>query len=378
MRIGITCHHTYGGSGTVATELGMALAKRGHHVHFVCFAQPYRLRFDPNIYFHQVEIMHYPLFEHTPVSLSLAAKIGEVICTEKLDLLHVHYAIPHAAAAILARQVCPIPDVKLVTTLHGTDITLVGQDPSYFTITRHSIERSDVVTCVSNWLRDQTVERFGISRPIHVIYNSVDAGRFRRLVPKECSRKRYAPKGEPIIMHISNFRPVKRVLDVVEVFARVRREMPAKLLMIGDGPLRMPAQEHAQKLGVMHDTWFLGRQDEVETFLSLADLFLLPSEHESFGLAALEAMACEVPVIASRAGGLPEVIEDGVSGYLCPVGDVDAMARRALEVLRDEATEKMIENAALRRARTVFSADAIVSEYERLYEAVLNSNSIVI
>lgn len=378
MRIGITCHHTYGGSGTVATELGMALARRGHQIHFVCFAQPYRLQFDPNIYFHQVEIMHYPLFEHTPISLSLAAKMGETACTERLELLHVHYAIPHAAAAILARQLCPISDVKLVTTLHGTDITLVGQDPSYFTITKYSIERSDAVTCVSNWLRDQTIERFGITRPLHVIYNSVDTTRFHRTVPAGCSRLRYAPNGEPILMHISNFRPVKRVLDVVEVFARVRSEVPAKLLLIGDGPLRMPAQELAVKRGVMKDTWFLGRQDRVEAFLSMADVFLLPSEHESFGLVALEAMACEVPVIASRAGGLPEVIEDGVSGYLCPVGDLDGMAHRALDLLRHEATKKQVEASALQRVHRRFSADAVVSEYERLYEGALSSASVAI
>jgi len=378
VRIGITCHHTYGGSGTVATELGMALARRGHQVHFVSFAEPYRLHFDPNIYFHQVEVMHYPLFEHTPVTLSLAAKMAETIRTENLDLMHVHYAIPHATAAYLARQLCPQNDVRLVTTLHGTDITLVGQDPSYFTITKFSIERSDVVTSVSNWLRDQTVTKFGITCPIHVIYNSVNTSRFRRSPVPECRRNRYARDREPIIMHISNFRPVKRIMDVIHIFATIREHMPAKLLMIGDGPLRMPAQERATELGVMKDTWFLGRQERVEAFFSLGDLFLLPSEYESFGLAALEAMACEVPVIASRAGGLPEVIVDGESGYLCPVGDVEGMAKRALEVLQNPATARRLKEAALRRVHERFSEERIVAEYERLYESIMKGNSTAI
>ncbi|HOM56820.1 MAG TPA: N-acetyl-alpha-D-glucosaminyl L-malate synthase BshA [Candidatus Latescibacteria bacterium] len=373
MRIGITCHHTYGGSGTVATELGMALAKRGHQVHFVTFAEPYRLQFDPNIYLHQVDVMHYPLFDHPPTTLSLAAKMAETICTEKLDLLHVHYAIPHATAAYLALKLCPEHNVRLVTTLHGTDITLVGQDPSYFSITRFSIEQSDVVTAVSQWLKDQTLSRFKVAHPIEVIYNSVDTERFRRVSVPACQRARYAPGGEPILVHISNFRPLKRVTDVIRAFALVRKRMAAKLLMIGDGPHRMPAQEVALELGVMGDVWFLGKQDRVELFLSLADLFLLPSEHESFGLAALEAMACEVPVIASRAGGLVEVIEDGVSGHLVEVGDTEMMAELATRVLKDQELAARIRAAALDRVHRLFSADKIVAEYEQLYRTALSS-----
>jgi N-acetyl-alpha-D-glucosaminyl L-malate synthase BshA len=349
----------------------MALAKRGHQVHFITFAEPYRLQFDPNIYFHQVDVMHYALFDHPPTTLSLAAKMAEVIKTEKLDLLHVHYAVPHATAAFLARQLCPESGVKLITTLHGTDITLVGQDPSYFSITKFSIERSDAVTAVSSWLADQTVSRFGDVGPVQVIYNSVDTARFHRTSVPTCRRARYAPNGEPIIVHISNFRPVKRVLDIVKTFAEIRREMPAKLLMIGDGPHRMPAQELATELGVMSDTWFLGKQDNVELFLSLADLFLLPSEYESFGLAALEAMACGVPVVASRSGGLMEVIEDGVSGYLSNVGDTHDMATHGLELLQNGQLKADVRRAALERVNTLFSTDNVIGQYEDLYASVL-------
>lgn len=375
MKIGITCHHTYGGSGTVATELGMALARRGHQVHFVTFDRPYRLRAHPNIYVHQVDVMHYPLFEHTPVTLSLAAKMGAVLCTEDLDLLHVHYAIPHATAAYLGRQLCHKKDVRIITTLHGTDITLVGQDPSYYAITKFSIEQSDGVTAVSNWLREETIKEFGLEKPIDVIYNSVDTDRFRRLDIDPQVRARYAPHGQPIVVHISNFRPVKRVEDVVRIFARIRAEMPAKLLMIGDGPLRMPAQELATELGVMDDTWFLGKKDDVEQFLSMADLFLLPSRSESFGLAALEAMACGVPVVGVNSAGLPEVIDDGETGYLCEAGSVDCMAERSLELLRNDGTRSRIVDAAQAQVRERFTHDAIVDEYERLYERVLSGAS---
>ncbi len=371
MRIGVTCHHTYGGSGTVATELGMALAKRGHDVHFICLAEPYRLRLNSHIYFHQVGTVEYPLFEQTPTVLSLASKMGETIATEKLQLLHVHYAIPHATAAYLARQLDPGSGIKVITTLHGTDITLVGQDPSYFSMTKFSIEQSDRITAVSNWLKDQTIKEFGITAPIDVIYNSVDAERFHRAESSECSRPRYAPEGQPIIMHISNFRPVKRTDDVIRTFAAIRAHMPAKLLMIGDGPQRMPAQEAATRLGVMDDTWFLGRQDQVEAFLSLADLFLFPSEHESFGLAALEAMACGVPVVGSRAGGLPEVVTDDETGYLCEVGNVECMAARALDILSDRERAGRMRDACVDRAVTDFASADIVEQYERLYEEAL-------
>ncbi len=368
MKIGITCHHTYGGSGTVATELGMALAKRGHQVHFITFERPYRLKADPNIYFHQVDIMHYPLFEHTPITLSLAAKMGEVLCTEALDLLHVHYAIPHATAAYLGRQLCYKKNVRVVTTLHGTDITLVGQDPSYYSITRFSIEQSHAVTTVSQWLKDETIREFKIERPIDVIHNSVDTKRFYRMEMESAFRLKYAPKNEPIVVHISNFRPVKRVEDVVRVFARIREKVPAKLLMIGDGPMRMPAQQLATKLGVMNDTWFLGKQDEIEKYLSIADLFVFPSQSESFGLAALEAMACGVPVVASRSGGIPEVIVNGETGYLAEIGDIEHMAGHGVELLVDQTLAKRISDASVQRVHERFTHDKIVSRYVELYE----------
>ncbi|HDS74911.1 MAG TPA: N-acetyl-alpha-D-glucosaminyl L-malate synthase BshA [Firmicutes bacterium] len=368
MKIGITCHHTYGGSGTVATELGMALADRGHQVHFITFERPYRLRTDPNIYFHQVDVMHYPLFEHTPITLSLAAKMGEVLCTEALDLLHVHYAIPHATAAYLGRQLCDRKNVRIVTTLHGTDITLVGQDPSYFSITRFSIEQSDAVTTVSQWLKDETIREFQITRPIDVISNSVDTNRFHRMELDPTFRSKYAPNNEPIVVHISNFRPVKRVEDVIRIFARIREKMPAKLLMIGDGPMRMPAQQLATKLGVMNDTWFLGKQDEIEKYLSIADLFVFPSQSESFGLAALEAMACGVPVVASRSGGLPEVIVNGQTGYLAEIGDIEHMAGHGIELLGDRPLAQRISEASVQRVHEHFTHDTIVSRYVELYE----------
>ena len=374
MRIGITCHHTFGGSGTVATELGMELARRGHEVHFITFEKPYRLQFDPNIYFHQVPVMHYPLFENTPASLSLAVKMHEVVCNDKLDILHVHYAIPHATAAYLVRQMCTRVRVPYVTTLHGTDITLVGNDPSYHTITKFSIEQSNAVTCVSQWLKDESIARFDIQRSIQVIHNPVDIDRFQRREPTCCGRERYAPNGEPILIHISNFRPVKRIDDIIHIFHGVRKQMPAKLLMVGDGPLRNPAQQLARDLGIDEDVTFLGTQDHVETLLSIADLCLLPSEYESFGLAALEANACEVPVIASHAGGLPEAVGHGETGYLCPMGDIESMTARALEILRDPVLHDRMGKAGAERARRLFAADQITAQYERLYEGLLNGD----
>ena len=371
MRIGITCHHTYGGSGTVATELGMSLAKRGHEVRFICFDRPYRLQDHPNISFDPVEVMHYPLFENTPTSLSLAVKMREVVCNHELDLLHVHYAIPFATSAYLARQMCSRFRIPFVTTLHGTDITLVGQHPSYFVMTRFSIEQSTAITAVSNWLKQETLDKFDIDRPIQVIYNSVDLDRFQRREADCCARRRYAPNDEPILMHISNFRPVKRVQDVVRAFARVRAQMPARLLMIGDGPERDPAQKLARELGVADDVFFPGKQQQVEAFLSIADLYFLPSESESFGLSALEANACGVPVIGSNAGGLPEVIIEGETGFLCPVGDVDCMADRALMLLRNRDRRLSMAEAGARRAREEFGATRIVEQYEELYAGII-------
>ena len=371
MRIGITCHHTYGGSGTVATELGMALAHRGHEVRFICFDRPYRLQDHPNIAFDPVEVMHYPLFEDTPTSLSLAVKMREIVCNHELDLLHVHYAIPFATSAYLARQMCSRFRIPFVTTLHGTDITLVGQHPSYFVMTRFSIEQSTAITAVSNWLKHETMDKFDIDRPIQVIYNSVDLERFQRRESDCCTRRRYAPNDEPILMHISNFRPVKRVQDVVRAFARVRKEMPARLLMIGDGPERDPAQKLARELGVADDVFFPGKQQQVEAFLSIADLYFLPSESESFGLSALEANACGVPVIGSNAGGLPEVIVEGETGFLCPVGDVGCMADRALTLLRNPERRLAMSEAGAGRAREEFGATKIVEQYEDLYEGII-------
>ncbi|HUK54255.1 MAG TPA: N-acetyl-alpha-D-glucosaminyl L-malate synthase BshA, partial [Candidatus Binatia bacterium] len=327
MRIGITCYPTYGGSGIVATELGMELAARGHDVHFISYAPPIRLKTDTeHVHFHEVEISTYPLFDHQPYTLSLAVKMAEVASSAQLDLLHVHYAIPHSVSALLARQMAAPRRLPFITTLHGTDITLVGSDRSYLPITRFSIEQSDGITSVSEYLRRATVDTFGITQPIEVITNFVNCDQYCRAANPE-QRAAWAPQGQPILMHLSNFRPVKRVTDVVEIFALVREKMPAKLVMLGDGPDRGAAEWLAVKRGVAKDVLFLGKQDRIYDALPMADVFLLPSALESFGLAALEAMACEVPVIATNVGGVPEVVTHGVDGFLVPVGDVAAAAR---------------------------------------------------
>ena len=373
MRIGITCYPTYGGSGAVATELGLALARRGHEVHFISYASPFRLRgFSERVYFHEVEtkIGRYPLFEHYPYTLALASKQYEVVKREELDILHVHYAIPHATTAWLAREMLAEErPLKFITTLHGTDITLVGQESSFYQITKFSIEKSDEVTAVSAFLRDETYRAFGcVSCDLRVIPNFVNLSEYQP--GSGASRESLAPAGHKIISHVSNFREVKRVRDVVRVFARVRRAMPATLLMIGDGPDRGDAEREAEELGVTDDVMFLGRLDRVASILQASDLFVLPSQSESFGLAALEAMACGAPVVASRAGGLPEVIEDGVSGILEPVGSVEAMGRRASDLLRDQAAHRRMAEAAVERARN-FSADRIVPMYEALYHEAI-------
>src|ERR1700741_4757359 len=312
MRIGITCYPTYGGSGVVATELGQELAARGHDVHFISYAPPIRMNLaDPHIFFHEVEVASYPLFDHPPYALALATKMLEVFEAESLDLLHVHYAIPHSVSALLARQMAAPRRLPFITTLHGTDITLVGNNPNFLPITRYSIEQSDGVTSISQYLHRQTLQEFSIRRPIEVIPNFVNCDLYCRQ-PNAKLRAEWAPDGEPILMHLSNFRPVKRILDAIEIFAIVREKMAAKLVMIGDGPERAPAGALARTRGVERDVLFLGKQNEIREKLGQADLFLLPSQLESFGLAALEAMACEVPVIATNAGGVPEVIENGV------------------------------------------------------------------
>lgn len=373
MKIGITCYPTYGGSGAVATELGLSLARRGHEVHFISYASPFRLRgFAERVFFHEVDtsIAHYPLFDHFPYTLALASKQYEVAKREELDILHVHYAIPHATTAWLAREMLQGKrPLKVIATLHGTDITLVGQEASFYEITKFSIERSDEVTAVSAFLRDETYRTFGcVSCNVRVIPNFVNLEEYRP-DPAACAGA-FAPAGQKVITHVSNFREVKRVKDVVRIFARIRKAMPATLVMVGDGPERADAEREAEQLGVSGSVRFLGRLDRVAVILQASDLFLLPSQSESFGLAALEAMGCGAPAVASRVGGLPEVIEDGVSGILEPAGSVEAMARRSIELLQDPARHRAMREAAVAHAAT-FSADRIVPMYEELYaEAV--------
>ncbi len=378
MKIGITCHPTYGGSGAVATELGLELAARGHDIHFITHAQPFRLDgFRERVYYHEVEMDPYPLFEHPPYSLALAVALHEVAEDAGLDLVHAHYAIPHATSAWIAREMFNgRRGPRLVTTLHGTDITLVGDHPSFKSITRFSILQSDGLTAVSEFLRDRTEENFGVDADsIRVIPNFIDTERYRR-GRDPCHRATLAPGGEKIVMHISNFRPVKRIPDVVETFARIRKEVPARLVMVGDGPERPHAQRRVEELGLAPDVLFLGKHASVDELLACSDLFLLPSESESFGLAALEAMACGVPVIAARVGGLPEVVEDGRSGFLFPVGDTDAMGEAGAALLADEARWVEASDAARARAVEHFSADRIVPIYESFYRSVVEGNGV--
>jgi N-acetyl-alpha-D-glucosaminyl L-malate synthase BshA len=369
VKIGITCYPTYGGSGALATELGLELARRGHEVHFISYAMPFRLHeYAERVYFHEVDTSagRYPLFDHYPYTLALASKQYEVALREELDLLHVHYAIPHATTAWIVREMLGgIRRLPVITTLHGTDITLVGQEASFYTITRFSIERSDRVTAVSRFLKDETLRTFGCADcKIEVIPNFVNLEQYHP--DTGASRDGLAPAGHKIISHTSNFREVKRLRDVIRVFARIRRAMPATLIMIGDGPDRDDAEREALELKVNADVRFLGRLGNVVDLLQASDLFLLPSQTESFGLAALEAMACGVPVVGSRAGGLPEVVDDGLSGILEPPGSVEAMGRRAVDLLRDPTRHRAMAAAAVDRAR-VFSADLIVPRYEELY-----------
>ncbi len=367
MRIGIVCYPTYGGSGAVATALGLSLAGRGHEVHFISYALPFRLRFNARVTFHEVEVGSYPLFEHPPYSLALAVKLHEVAVKERLDLIHAHYAIPHATAGWMAKQLLigqrPLP---IVTTLHGTDITLVGQDPSYFAITKFSIEQSDAITAVSAYLRDETYRAFGCANcGIAVVPNFVDLEEFKP--PAE--RCTDYPADERVLMHISNMRPVKRVLDVVRIFARVNARLPARLILVGDGPDRDAAEREAERLGVAARTRFLGKVEDVAEVLRRADLYLLPSQSESFGLSALEALATGVPVIGARVGGLPEVVEHGVCGFLGEPGDADGMAAGALELLADPDRYRATSRAARARA-AVFATDKVVPLYEEVYAAV--------
>ncbi|HEV2214772.1 MAG TPA: N-acetyl-alpha-D-glucosaminyl L-malate synthase BshA [Terracidiphilus sp.] len=380
MRIGITCYPTYGGSGVVATELGIELAAAGHEVHFISYSQPFRLSGrDDGIFYHEVPVSNYPLFEFPPYDLALASRMAEVAEFYSLDLLHVHYAIPHSVSALLARQMLAARGRRLpfVTTLHGTDITLVGLDRSYLPITRYSIQESDGVTSISNYLRDKTLADFEVTRPIAVIPNFVNCDvyqPFRDEAARAEARKRLAQPGEALLIHLSNFRPVKRVVDAVQVFARIAREIPARLVLIGDGPDRSSAEWLAHDLKIHDRIHFLGKQDRVNQLLPLADLMLMPSELESFGLAALEAMACKVPSIATRVGGMPELIDDDVTGLLYPVGHVDEMAIGALALLGDRNRLEAMRDAARKAAQTRFCATLVLPQYVRFYEQILNAN----
>jgi L-malate glycosyltransferase len=371
MKIGIVCYPTYGGSGVVATELGKALATRGHHVHFITYSLPTRLElFTENITFHEVAIKSYPLFEFPPYELALASKMVDVVAAEKLDVLHVHYAIPHASAAWQAKQILATRGIHIpvITTLHGTDITLVGQDPSYEPVVTFSINVSDVVTAVSESLRAETYEKFGVTRPIEVVHNFVDTKRFFKHA-KDHFKRAISPNGEPLLLHISNFRKVKRVEDILQVFALVRAQIPAKLLLVGDGPERQDMEALARDLHLGEEVRFLGKLDAVEEVLSIADCFLMASEKESFGLAALEAMACQVPLVSTDAGGLPELNVEGETGFMYAVGDVAGMAQGVLTILKPENLPHF-KAAALARAKQ-FDIMAIVPRYEACYEKAL-------
>ncbi|HYC92230.1 MAG TPA: N-acetyl-alpha-D-glucosaminyl L-malate synthase BshA [Thermoanaerobaculia bacterium] len=371
MKIGITCYPTFGGSGVVATELGLALARHGDDVHFISYAMPSRLNvLHERIHFHEVNVTPYPLFDpYPPYTLALATKMAEVAAYEKLEVLHVHYAIPHAISAHLAKQILR-SSLKVITTLHGTDITLVGRDESYLPITKFGIEVSDGVTAVSEWLKQETATNFQTDKHIDVIPNFVDPARFRREPSAICNM--FASPGDKLVCHVSNFRPVKRVMDVVETFAAIAAKVPARLLMLGDGPDRSKAEAFARAHGLRDRVFFLGNVPNLEEILGACDLFLLPSESESFGMAALEAMASEVPVIATHTGGLPEVVTDGDAGYLLPVGDVAGMAERGIEILRDDELRKRMGKRAREIAVANFDEEKIVPRYRELYGSTLN------
>ncbi|HGJ65278.1 TPA: N-acetyl-alpha-D-glucosaminyl L-malate synthase BshA [bacterium] len=375
MKIGMICYPGHGGSGTIATELGKVLGVNGHEIHFISYSIPYRLReYNENVFFHEVNMLKYPLFEYPPYSLALADKIAEITESENLDILHAHYAIPHSTSAYLAKQMlggCP----KIITTLHGTDVTIVGSDESYYRINKFSIEQSDGVTTVSEYLKRETEERFHINIPITVIPNFVDTDRFSHT--HRCRAKcLFAPKDERIVMHISNFRPVKRIEDVISTFDLIHREIPSKLLMVGDGPMMSSALRAVEKLGISSSVSFLGKQDDVAGVLPIADIFLIPSETESFGLSALEAMSCEIPVIATNVGGLPEVIEHGETGYLAELGDINAMAEWGKKLLRDEELRQKMGKQARETVLANFRQDRVVNMYEKFYEEILQANGV--
>ncbi len=373
MRIGIVCYPTFGGSGVLATELGKALADKGHQVHFITYQQPVRLNeFNANIFYHEVRVTTYPLFDYAPYETALSSTMVDVIVNHQLDLLHVHYAIPHASAAYMAKKILEAQGkrIPVITTLHGTDITLVGRDKTFAPVVAFSINESDAITAVSKNLRDETYKIFDIKKEIQVIYNFVDTERFRKK-PIDAFRRVIAPNGERILMHASNFRKIKRVQDIVRIFAEVNKQIPSKLLFVGDGPERPGAEDLCRELGVYEDMRFVGKQEQMEEILAIADLFLLTSEYESFGLAALEAMAAGVPVISSDAGGLPEIAIQGKTGFLSKVGDIEDMSLHAVEILRDDKVLKIFKENAAAHAKT-FDIHKIVPEYEALYMRCLS------
>ncbi|HLP15330.1 MAG TPA: N-acetyl-alpha-D-glucosaminyl L-malate synthase BshA [Bacteroidota bacterium] len=371
MKIGITCYPTYGGSGVVATELGKALAKRGHQIHFISYAMPMRLTgFMENIFFHEVESASYPLFEFPLYTLALASKMVEVATFENLDLLHAHYAIPHATSAYLAKQMMGDHKFKIITTLHGTDITLVGLEPSFLPVMKFSIEQSDGVTAVSRYLREKTITNYNIDKDIEVITNFIDPVLYQRRAGG-CVKRRFSPHGEKLLMHVSNFRAVKRVQDVIKIFHLVQERIPSTLLLVGDGPDRSGCEQLCRELGIMEKVKFLGKQTELIDLLSCADLFLMPSQSESFGLSALEAMACEVPVVSSSVGGLPELIEHNKTGYIAEIGDVERMAKYAIDLLGNPAKHAIFAGASRKRAEDLFNEELIVAQYIKYYERIL-------
>jgi L-malate glycosyltransferase len=373
MKIGIVCYPTFGGSGVLATELGKALAQKGHHVHFITYQQPVRLNgFIPNIFYHEVQVPTYPLFDYPPYETALSSTLVDVIKNNGLQLLHVHYAIPHASAAYMAKKILEQEGIHIpvITTLHGTDITLVGRDKTYAPVVAFSINQSDAITAVSQNLRDETFNTFKIEKSIEVIYNFVDVQRFSRK-PIDAFKKLIAPNNERVLLHASNFRKVKRVEDVVEIFYEVNKQIPSKLLFVGDGPERAAAEQLCRKLDVCDDVRFVGKQEQMEDILAIADLFLLTSEYESFGLAALEAMAAGVPVVSTNAGGLPEIMVPGITGFMGNVGDVQTMSGQAIDILEDDKRLNEFKKNAAQHAQS-FDISNIVPLYERLYDEVLS------
>jgi L-malate glycosyltransferase len=372
VKIGITCYPTYGGSGIVATELGKELADRGHEIHFISYALPMRLnRPAANIHFHEVEVPAYPLFDHPPYTLVLATKMAEIAEAQNLDLLHCHYAIPHSVSAFLAKSMLHPRRLPVVTTLHGTDITLVGSDRSYLRITRFSIDQSDGVTAVSHFLKEATVNVIGAKNDIEVIYNFVNCEKYRPSQNK-LLREHFARDNERILIHVSNFRSVKRPTDVVDIFKLVQHEIPSVLLMVGDGPERSNAEWAARNGGIEHKVYFLGKQENIEELIGISDLLLLPSETESFGLVALEAMACQVPVVASKVGGLPEVVTDGVEGFLVEPRAIDRMAERSISILADNNRRVEMGKLARAKAEANFCSAKIISQYEGYYQKIID------